>query len=157
MKINTQLPFDIIDPPDEFTSLDAVREIAQAAERAGFNEGLVTDHPAPTGRWLDTGGHYAQGPFVMLAMLFTSLRLGLWVGRFKPVEAIGRIAPRPIYLIQGGRDLRIPMSDFQKLWAAAKEPKEQWLVPQADHGDPWMIDREGYERRLVDFFRKALP
>lgn len=78
MKINTQLPFDVMDPPGEFTSMDAVREISQAAERAGFNAGLVTDHPAPTGRWLDTGGHYAQGPFVMLAMVAaytTRLRL----------------------------------------------------------------------------------
>jgi probable F420-dependent oxidoreductase len=30
---------------------------------------LVTDHPCPTGRWLDTGGHHAQAPFVMLALL----------------------------------------------------------------------------------------
>jgi fermentation-respiration switch protein FrsA (DUF1100 family) len=96
-------------------------------------------------------------PFVPLAMLFSSLRLRQWIGRFNPVEAIGKIAPRPILIIQGGRDLRIPMSDFQKLWAAAREPKDQFLVPEADHGDPWMIDREGYEKRLVEFFRKALP
>jgi probable F420-dependent oxidoreductase len=38
----------------------------------------VTDHPCPTGRWLDAGGHYAQGPFVMLSLLAavtTKLRL----------------------------------------------------------------------------------
>lgn len=78
MKINTQLPFDIIEPAREFTSMEAVRDMGQAAERAGFNAGLVTDHPVPTGRWLDTGGHHAQGPFVMLGMLAavtTTLRL----------------------------------------------------------------------------------
>jgi len=78
MKINCPLPFDHIDPPGEFTTMDAVREVGAAVERAGFNAGLVTDHPCPTGRWLDTGGHYAQGPFVMLAMLAactTTLRL----------------------------------------------------------------------------------
>ncbi len=68
-------------------------------------------------------------PFVPLSMFFTSLRLRIWIGRFKPVEAVGKIAPRPIFFIQAGRDLRIPMADFQKLWAAAREPKEQWLVP----------------------------
>jgi fermentation-respiration switch protein FrsA (DUF1100 family) len=96
-------------------------------------------------------------PFVPLSMFFTSLRLGLWVGNFKPVESIGKISPRPVLLIQGGRDARIPMTDFQKLWAAAQEPKEQFLVPEADHGDPWMVDRENYEKRLVEFFRKAIP
>ncbi len=78
MKINCPLPFDHIDPPGEFTTMEAVREVGAAVERAGFHAGLVTDHPAPTGRWLDSGGHYAQGPFVMLAMLAactTKLRL----------------------------------------------------------------------------------
>lgn len=78
MKINCPLPFDHVDPPGEFTTMDAVREVGAAVERAGFNAGLVTDHPAPTGRWLDSGGHHAQGPFVMLAMLAactTTLRL----------------------------------------------------------------------------------
>lgn len=68
MKINAILPFDHIDNPGEFTSMQAVREIGAAVERAGFNGGNVTDHPAPTGRWLDAGGHHAQDPFVMLAL-----------------------------------------------------------------------------------------
>jgi probable F420-dependent oxidoreductase len=78
MKINCPLPFDHVEPANEFTTMEAVREVGAAVERAGFNAGLVTDHPCPTGRWLDTGGHYAQGPFVMLAMLAactTRLRL----------------------------------------------------------------------------------
>jgi probable F420-dependent oxidoreductase len=69
MKINVPLPFDQVDPPGEFTSMEAVAAVGAAVERAGFHAGLVTDHPCPTGRWLDSGGHYAQGPFVMLALL----------------------------------------------------------------------------------------
>jgi probable F420-dependent oxidoreductase len=78
MKFNIPLPFDILDPPGEFTTMAAVRQVGAAVERAGFYSGLVTDHPCPTGRWLDTGGHYAQGPFVMLSLLAactTTLRL----------------------------------------------------------------------------------
>lgn len=78
MKFNIPLPFDIIEPADEFTTMEAVREVGQAVETAGFHAGLVTDHPVPTGRWLDAGGHYAQGPFVMLSLLgavTTKLRL----------------------------------------------------------------------------------
>jgi probable F420-dependent oxidoreductase len=78
MKINIPLPFDQIDPTDEFTTMEAVKEVGLAVEKAGFNAGLVTDHPAPTSRWLDSGGHYAEGPFVMLALLAavtTKLRL----------------------------------------------------------------------------------
>lgn len=78
MKINVALPFDRVDPRGEFTTMEAVTEVGAAVERAGFHAGLVSDHPCPTGRWLDSGGHYAQGPFVMLAMLAaktTTLRL----------------------------------------------------------------------------------
>ena len=53
MKINVPLPFDRIDPPAEFTTMEAVAEVGAAAEAAGFHAGLVTDHPCPTGRWLD--------------------------------------------------------------------------------------------------------
>jgi fermentation-respiration switch protein FrsA (DUF1100 family) len=94
-------------------------------------------------------------PFIPIALFFTSLRLSLKMGDFNPVEAIGKISPRPVYLMQAGRDLRTPMSDFQQLWDAAGEPKEQWLLPEADHGDPVMIDKTTYEKRLVEFFRKA--
>jgi len=69
MRINATLPFDRTDAPDEFLRPDAVRDIGAALERAGFSGGNVTDHPCPTGRWLDAGGHHAQDPFVMLSLV----------------------------------------------------------------------------------------
>jgi probable F420-dependent oxidoreductase len=78
MKINVPLPFDRIDPEEKFDDLDAIRAVGKAVEKAGFHAGLVTDHPVPTGRWLDAGGHHAQAPFVVLALLAavtTKLRL----------------------------------------------------------------------------------
>lgn len=78
MKINVPLPFDHADLSDEFGTMAAVAEIGRTVEQAGFHAGLVTDHPVPTGRWLDAGGHHAQSPFVMLALLAahtTTLRL----------------------------------------------------------------------------------
>jgi probable F420-dependent oxidoreductase len=76
--VNVTLPFDNISQPEEFGTFDAVREVGTALEEAGFNAGTVTDHPAPSSRWLDGGGHYAQDPFVMLSLLAavtTKLRL----------------------------------------------------------------------------------
>src|SRR6202012_313545 len=43
--------------------------VSQAAERAGFYGGNVTDHPCPTGRRLDAGGPYSPDPFVMLSFV----------------------------------------------------------------------------------------
>jgi probable F420-dependent oxidoreductase len=69
MRINATLPFDQLHLGDEFLTPEAVAEIGAALERYGFNGGNVTDHPCPTGRWLDAGGHYAQDPFVMLSFV----------------------------------------------------------------------------------------
>lgn len=55
-----------------------ITTVATAAEAAGFHGFGFTDHPAPSQRWLDGGGHDALDPFVALgfaAAHTTSLRL----------------------------------------------------------------------------------
>lgn len=74
MKINASLPFDRIENPDEFLQPEAVSGIGALLDRLRFAGGAVTDHPCPTGRWLDAGGHHAQDPFVMLSLLAACTR-----------------------------------------------------------------------------------
>ncbi len=55
-----------------------ITRVATAAEAAGFHGFGFTDHPAPSQRWLDGGGHDALDPFVALgyaAAHTTTLRL----------------------------------------------------------------------------------
>ena len=74
MKINIPLPFDRSAGASEFYTLDAVTRVGAAIEKAGFHSACVTDHPVPTGRWLDSGGHNAQDPFVMLSLVAAATR-----------------------------------------------------------------------------------
>jgi probable F420-dependent oxidoreductase len=67
--VSISFPFDHIEYPEEFVTQQAVVDCAKAADEAGFTAGSVTDHPIPSYRWLDNGGHYAQDPFVMLSMV----------------------------------------------------------------------------------------
>lgn len=69
LQFNVPLPFDHSATGDEFLTMEAVHEVGGAIERAGFSACLVTDHPCPTGRWLDAGGHHAHDPFVMLSLV----------------------------------------------------------------------------------------
>lgn len=69
MKVNVSLPFDRIDPPEEFITREALIEIATVIDNSRFYGCNVSDHPCPTARWLDSGGHYAQDPFAMLSLL----------------------------------------------------------------------------------------
>ena len=88
MKINVTLPFDHSDQADEFLTVAAVAEISRHVEKLGFNAGNVTDHPCPTARWRDAGGHDAPDPFVMLSLVAahtTTLRLqtGILVASYR--------------------------------------------------------------------------
>ena len=67
MKFTLQLPTDQVTPENEFTTAPAIAEMACAAEAAGFAAVFVTDHPAPSERWLRAGGHHSLDPFVALA------------------------------------------------------------------------------------------
>ena len=51
----------------ELLTRKAIKEFCQTAERAGFDGIGFTDHPAPTAKWLHTGGHDAVDPFVTLS------------------------------------------------------------------------------------------
>lgn len=62
----------------ELVTGSGVAAVATAAEQAGFTGFGFTDHPAPTQRWLDAGGHDALDPFVAMgyaAAVTSTLRL----------------------------------------------------------------------------------
>jgi probable F420-dependent oxidoreductase len=62
----------------ELASGAGIAAVAVAAEKAGFHGFGFTDHPAPSQRWLEAGGHDALDPFVALgfaAAHTTTLRL----------------------------------------------------------------------------------
>ncbi|MDG2304443.1 MAG: LLM class F420-dependent oxidoreductase [Candidatus Binatia bacterium] len=67
MKFALAFPFFTAPPLPEFTSGEAIRQIAVAAEAAGFDAVFSTEHPAPPDDWRQTGGHDALDPFVSLA------------------------------------------------------------------------------------------
>ena len=78
IQFNIPLPFDRNDAETEFCTIKGIAEVGAAIERAGFAAALVTDHPCPTVRWLEAGGHSAHDPFVILSLLAavtTTIRL----------------------------------------------------------------------------------
>jgi fermentation-respiration switch protein FrsA (DUF1100 family) len=73
-----------------------------------------------------------------------------------PLRWIGQIAPRPLLLIHGGQDAGIPVSDAQRLFSAASEPKELWIVAEAEHRCADKVCPEEYMTRVLDFFADCL-
>ncbi len=72
-----------------------------------------------------------------------------------PVSRIGEISPRGVMIIGGGADEQMPSSDAMRLFAAAKEPKELWLIPGAVHGGTVYMAGDEYKKRISGFLKQA--
>lgn len=74
LSFSLELPTQRVDAADEFVTAQAIAEITEAAEAAGYRAVHVTDHPAPDAKWLDHGGHHALDPFVALSFAAAASR-----------------------------------------------------------------------------------
>jgi fermentation-respiration switch protein FrsA (DUF1100 family) len=72
------------------------------------------------------------------------------------VLAVGRLAPRPLFIIHGDADSLVPVHHAQMLYEAAGEPKELWRLPGVDHVGAYFADRSQYIDRVTEFFRTGL-
>ena len=68
---------------------------------------------------------------------------------------VAGLAPRPLLVIQGSEDHITPPALAEALFAAAREPKEMWLVEGAAHRSPWVREGARFEERLLTFLASA--
>jgi fermentation-respiration switch protein FrsA (DUF1100 family) len=52
---------------------------------------------------------------------------------FSATEVAGRVPPLPLAAIHSTRDEYVPLTEVQKVLAAAREPKRLWIVNASDH------------------------
>jgi pimeloyl-ACP methyl ester carboxylesterase len=95
-------------------------------------------------------------PLAWLTLAGTSLRVRANLLRYEPLYLAGRVAPRPVLFIHGGRDPYIPAAEFAALVAAAGPGAEVWRVPEAGHRTTDEVYPDEYRRRVVDFFQRHL-
>jgi pimeloyl-ACP methyl ester carboxylesterase len=110
------------------------------------------------GRWYYRGTkamrrvHFAiehrVGRFVARNYLNTRIGGGRWEPvPMPPAQAAGLIAPVPLLIVHGDRDLFFPVDHAEQLYAGARDPKELWIVPGFGHAEsaagPDLLDRIG--------------
>jgi alpha-beta hydrolase superfamily lysophospholipase len=97
-----------------------------------------------------------QKPFLWFVRLTYRLRFGVWPSQVSPASAIPALGTRPMLLIQGAEDVRMPVTGAQKLLEAARGPKQLWIIQGAGHLEGFRIDQDVYLDRVGSFFRSAL-
>jgi len=82
-------------------------------------------------------------------------RLGIRPGDLSPVDHIAKLHC-PVLLIAGAADRHTTVADTHRLFAAAREPKDLWLIPNAAHVDFLEMAGDAYRSRVIDFLDTAL-
>jgi len=95
-------------------------------------------------------------PLASIFILFAERTPGYKLSNIAPISRVGEISPRPILIMQGGSDARIPVDSGQRLLKAAKEPKSYWYEPKAPHVGFYDTVRQTYEDKIVGFFDNSL-
>jgi dipeptidyl aminopeptidase/acylaminoacyl peptidase len=96
--------------------------------------------------------HLPSFPFLQLSILGYELYFQTRVDNISPVSVITSIAPKPVLIIAGEGDKLIPADNGRKLHAAAQEPRELWIIPDAGHGGTLAAAGGEYEKRVGAFF-----
>jgi uncharacterized protein len=74
----------------------------------------------------------------------------------EPLKEVAKIAPRACLFIHGLRDGTCEPEDSLRLYEAAGDPKDLWLVEGAGHCEAYFLDRETYCERVDTFFEEHL-
>jgi fermentation-respiration switch protein FrsA (DUF1100 family) len=95
-------------------------------------------------------------PFVPLIVFWAETDTGVKMEEIDATKWIPQISPRPVFLMQGGKDTVISPESGQRLYDAAGEPKELWYDPELGHVDFDKERAEEYEARVAAFFDQYL-
>ena len=99
-------------------------------------------------------------PFIPGVRFTTQILYGIDYANVRPVDVVAKIAPRPLFFIQGAADVDVLPSNMTELAAAASAAPgahvQTWLVPNARHVEAYRSMRSTYVDHLVAFFTTEL-
>lgn len=93
--------------------------------------------------------------FLGIADIILARRAGHRFRAVSPLHEVRAIAPRPLLIIHSTGDEVIPYQEAERLFAAAGDPKEVWIVPDVPHCGAYFLDRQTYCQRVTDFFARS--
>ena len=136
-------------------SMGAVTMIRAAAQYPEI-EALVADSPFST---LEDEMELRVPIPVMRSLIrvFAGWETGVSPELVRPVDDIGRISPRPVFIIQSMDDGMVPLDSAQRLFDAAGEPRQLWTESGAPHMNMYAYYKTRYTKQVIKFFNNYLP
>lgn len=142
-------------------SMGAAVTIASMPEhpwlRCAVVESPYSDYRGVVRRWAWNNLRVPPFPLVGIALRMLRWRVGdPTIDSFNPVESAGRVSPRPLLVIGGDHDDLMPEEDVRRVFAAAREPKQLWIIPGAYHARCRDAAGMEYDARVAGFFQRHL-
>jgi dipeptidyl aminopeptidase/acylaminoacyl peptidase len=140
-------------------SLGAATAIMAAAEMREIRA-VVADSAFASAEWLVANQfrNLVNLPPWMAPVVLAigGLQAGVNPRAVAPVNYVGTIAPRPLFIIHGERDDIILVDNARLLAEAAGQPTETWIAPDAPHVGAYGRYHDEYLARVTQFFDTAL-
>ena len=87
---------------------------------------------------------------------FGSFFSGAEIDQVRPVNEIGKISPRAVFIIDGWDGAAIAMNSPYRLYDAAGEPKQLWVEDGVPHLGTYGHAPQEYEKRVIEFLDQYL-
>lgn len=101
--------------------------------------------------------HYSKwGPLSLWPARLAVRQAGLFEAGNSAIAHIAEIAPRAVFIIGQTDDPNVPGSMVEAMAAAARSPKQLWLMSGSQHGQYEQVAGAEYPRRVVAFFAANL-
>ncbi len=95
-------------------------------------------------------------PFAPMVLFWAEQELGFDSAEIDAKLWIDDISPRPVFILQGGKDTVVSTNGGELLLAAAGDPKELWFEEDLAHVEFDTQLPEEFEARVVGFFDQYL-
>ncbi|MCB0196402.1 MAG: alpha/beta fold hydrolase [Anaerolineae bacterium] len=103
----------------------------------------------------DNLSFFPKWPFAPLFVRLAEWRLGLKAEQVDSARDLAGFQPRPVLIIHGLEDQLFPPEHAKRMFAAAQEPKDLWLIEGLRHANPVPGREAEYQERVVRFFERA--
>lgn len=100
--------------------------------------------------------HLPEYPFIPPVIWLAGRRLGINPNNVDLSFCAKDISPTPILIIHSRDDKEIRLINATQIYKYAKEPKELWVVDEAEHLGAFFVYEKEYKRRVISFFKKYL-
>ena len=94
--------------------------------------------------------------FAPLTIWLVERRWGVRAARVAPEREIGALQDCAVLLIHSEKDDVVGVEDAHALFNAARDPKELWVIPDAEHAMAYLTEQDAYAERVKRFFDRWL-